>query len=223
MGYCSGALFILIVLLQFRGIISSASICYELQYGYSYYSGSYYYYYYSYYDYCSYGCCGYTTSRYCCTSNYLYDPTYYSSDDSVIGVIVGSTLGSIVFFAVMVTGICCVCKNINKNKVNGVMVAPASTGPQGVAMVSNRMNIPMQQQIPGQIHCYLPQGYQAPQAFTPQAFPPQAFPPQAYPPQVYHSTVPVVQPGNSSEPIAQSSNIPSAWNSAEPATTHEKD
>ncbi|OWF40429.1 uncharacterized protein LOC110463795 [Mizuhopecten yessoensis] len=209
MGYCSGALFILIVLLQFRGNISSASMCYERQY--SYYFG--YYYYYTYYDYCSAGCCGYTTSRYCCTSYYSYNPTYYRSNDSVIGVIVGSTVGSVVFFVVMVTGICCFCKHINKNKVGRVMVGPAPTGPQGVATVSNSMNIPMQQQMPGQTYGYLPQqGYQAPRAFTQ----------QAYPPPGYHSTAPIVQPGNSSEPIAQSSNVPSAWNSAGPASTQEK-
>ncbi|XP_021374331.1 uncharacterized protein LOC110463794 [Mizuhopecten yessoensis] len=221
MGYCSGALFILIVLLQFRGNISSASICYERQY--SYYYG---YYYYNYYDYCSYGCCGYTTSRFCCYSSYSYDNTYYKNKDSWTSVVVGSTVGSVVFFIVMVIGICCCCKHTNKNKVGRVMVAPAPTGQQGVAIVSDNMNIPMQQQIPGQTYGYLPQGYQAPQAYPPQAYPPQAFPPQAftpqaYPPPVHHPTVPVVQPGNSTEPIAQSSNIPSAWNSAGPATTQE--
>ncbi|XP_021374336.1 uncharacterized protein LOC110463798 isoform X2 [Mizuhopecten yessoensis] len=172
MGYCSGALFILIVLLQFRENISSGSICYERQYGYSSSLGGFVYYY-TYYGYCSAGCCGYTTSRKCCTSS-----TYTTYSGLGTAVVVGSTIGSVVFFVVMVIGICCCCKHINKNKVGRVMVVPAPTGPQGVAIVSNSMNIPMQQQMPEQTYGYLPQqGHQAPQALTQQANPPQAYPP----------------------------------------------
>ncbi|XP_021374317.1 cysteine and tyrosine-rich protein 1-like [Mizuhopecten yessoensis] len=213
MGNSGITLFLLTVILQFREYLSG-STCYEQQY--NYFTSSYYY---TYYGYCSFGCCGYTSIRYCCISSYY---TYeYTAASLSIGVIVGAIIGGLVFLGVMIAVvICCICKCTEKSRgQRGAVVAPATTGGPGVAIVNSHVNMPMQPQP-----YYQMQGQPIPTVqpppynnvgglqYTPAAYPP---PPPAYPP-----TAPPQQPDHTSSPFALQSNIQSSVNSAPPTTKH---
>ncbi|XP_060077498.1 protein shisa-5-like [Ylistrum balloti] len=239
MDYYTGLLFVLTLLLQFRGYLCGSS-CYEREYNIFY--GNYYY---SYYGYCSYGCCGYTTSRYCC---YAYYDAYTSVSISV-GVIVGSIIGGLVFLGVLITVvICCICKCSDRKPNRGAVVAPATGGTQGVAIVSTHLNMQPQQyyqmhsrpaqivQPPAYNTGHISVAYPQPQPPTcpPPAYPPPPPaecppPPPDYPtpppaecpppPPNYHPSAAVEEPETPMTPFEVPDLAPSGLNNAPPAST----